>query len=171
MVFSIEVIEKKLKIDDAVGAVSVHGVVEVAGKPSSLDSGELMLVVESGLFNNGGAKQVEELKHSGALAYAVWAITLSWIVLFTLKKTIGLRVTKEVEEKGLEFQRNTEPSLIPERETEGSSSTDNSSEKEKRKKRILQKLLLIDALEKCSCCYIFPVISKVVIAELSEASK
>ena len=39
----------------------------------------------------------------GAFAYAVWAIALSWLVLFTLKKTIGLRVSQEVEEKGLDL--------------------------------------------------------------------
>ena len=55
-----------------------------------------------GLFNQGGAKQLG-IQALGALAYAVWAIALSWIVLFTLKKTIGLRVTKEVEEKGLDL--------------------------------------------------------------------
>ena len=51
------------------------------------------------MFNGGGASQLG-VQALGALAYAVWAVALSWIVLFTLKKTIGLRVSKEVEEKG-----------------------------------------------------------------------
>ena len=101
VVFSIEFIEKKLKIDDAIGAVSVHGVVGVWG---TIVIGLWGIDADGGigLFNQGGAKQLG-IQALGALAYAVWAIALSWIVLFTLKKTIGLRVTKEVEEKGLDL--------------------------------------------------------------------
>ena len=54
------------------------------------------------MFNGGGASQLG-VQAIGSLAYAVWAVTLSWIVLFTLKKTIGLRVSKEVEEEGLDL--------------------------------------------------------------------
>ena len=101
VVFSIEFIEKKLKIDDAIGAVSVHGVVGVWG---TVVIGLWGIDGDSGigLFNGGGATQLG-IQALGSLAYAVWAVALSWIVLFTLKKTIGLRVTKEVEEKGLDL--------------------------------------------------------------------
>jgi Amt family ammonium transporter len=101
VVFSIEFIEKKLKIDDAIGAVSVHGVIGVWGTIViglwGIDGDKGI-----GLFNGGGADQLG-VQALGALSYAVWAIALSWIVLFTLKKTIGLRVSKEVEEKGLDL--------------------------------------------------------------------
>ncbi|AXG68694.1 ammonium transporter NrgA [Kordia sp. SMS9] len=101
VVFSIEFIEKKLKIDDAIGAVSVHGVVGAWG---TLVIGLWGVNGDKaiGLFNGGGASQLG-IQATGVLAYAVWAITLSFIVLFTLKKTIGLRVSKEVEEKGLDL--------------------------------------------------------------------
>jgi len=101
VVFSIEFIEKKLKIDDAIGAASVHGVVGVWGTVViglwGVD-GETGL----GLFNGGGASQLG-VQALGALAYALWAVVLSFVILFTLKKTIGLRVSKEVEEKGLDL--------------------------------------------------------------------
>lgn len=101
VVFSIEFIEKKLKVDDAIGAVSVHGVVGVWG---TLVIGLWGVDGDTGigLFNGGGAAQLGA-QAIGVVAYAVWAIALSWIVLFTLKKTIGLRVNKEVEEEGLDL--------------------------------------------------------------------
>jgi Amt family ammonium transporter len=101
VVFSIEFIEKKLKIDDAIGAVSVHGVVGAWG---TLVIGLWGINGEEaiGLFNGGGISQLGT-QAIGVLAYATWAITLSFIVLYTLKKTIGLRVSPEVEEKGLDL--------------------------------------------------------------------
>jgi len=101
VVFSIEFIEKKLKIDDAIGAVSVHGVVGVWG---TIVIGLWGIDADGGigLFNGGGATQLG-VQALGSLAYAVWAVALSWIVLFTLKKTIGLRVDKEVELEGLDI--------------------------------------------------------------------
>ena len=55
-----------------------------------------------GLFNGGGAAQLGA-QAIGVIAYAVWAIALSYIVLAILKKTMGLRVTKEVEIEGLDI--------------------------------------------------------------------
>ena len=101
VVFSIEIIEKKLKIDDAIGAASVHGVVGVWGTVViglwgiNGDTG-------IGLFNGGGASQLG-VQALGALAYAVWAVVLSFIVFGILKATMGLRVTKEVEIEGLDI--------------------------------------------------------------------
>ena len=100
VVFSIEIIEKKLKIDDAIGAASVHGVVGVWGTVViglwgiNGDTG-------IGLFNGGGASQLG-VQALGALAYAVWAVVLSFIVFGILKATMGLRVSKE-EIEGLDI--------------------------------------------------------------------
>ena len=101
VVFSIEFIEKKLRIDDAIGAASVHGVVGIWGTiviglwGVNGDKG-------IGLFNGGGLFQLG-IQVIGAIAYALWATILAFIVLYTLKKTIGLRVSKEIEEKGLDL--------------------------------------------------------------------
>ena len=101
VVFSIEFIEKKLKIDDAIGAASVHG---VAGVWGTLVIGLWGVDGDTGigLFNGGGAAQLGA-QAIGVLAYAVWAIALSFIVLGILKATIGLRVSKEVEIEGLDI--------------------------------------------------------------------
>ncbi|MCB4807059.1 ammonium transporter [Tamlana sp. 62-3] len=101
VVFSIEFIEKKLKIDDAIGAVSVHG---VCGAWGTLVIGLWGVDGDAGigLFNGGGAAQLGA-QAIGVLAYAVWAIVLSAIVLGILKATLGLRVTEEEEIKGLDI--------------------------------------------------------------------
>ena len=101
VVFSIEFIEKKLKIDDAIGAASVHG---VAGVWGTLVIGLWGVDGDTGigLFNGGGAAQLGA-QAIGVLAYAVWAIALSFIVLGILKATLGLRVSKEVEIEGLDI--------------------------------------------------------------------
>jgi len=101
VVFSIEFIEKKLKIDDAIGAVSVHG---VAGFWGTIVIGLWGVDgdVGIGLFNGGGTSQfLAQL--TGAVAYMIWAILLSFIVFSVLKITIGLRVTEEEELKGLDI--------------------------------------------------------------------
>jgi Amt family ammonium transporter len=101
VVFSIEFIEKKLKIDDAIGAASVHGVVGFWG---TIVIGLWGIDGDSpiGLFNGGGSAQlVSQL--TGGLAYAVWAVVLSFIVFGILKKTVGLRVTEEEEVAGLDI--------------------------------------------------------------------
>ena len=101
VVFSIEFIEKKLKIDDAIGAASVHGVVGAWG---TLVIGLWGIDGDTGigLFNGGGASQLLA-QATGVLAYAAWSVGLSFVVLGILKATMGLRVTKEVEIEGLDI--------------------------------------------------------------------
>ena len=101
VVFAIEFIEKKLKIDDAIGASSVHGVVGVWG---TIVVG-LWGVHEGqgiGLFNGGGTDQLIT-QIIGAMAYSFWAAGLAFLFFFILKKTVGLRVTKEEEIEGLDI--------------------------------------------------------------------
>jgi Amt family ammonium transporter len=106
VVFSIEFIEKKLKIDDAIGAASVHG---VAGAWGTLVVGLWGIDGEIGigLFNGGGAAQLG-VQAIGVLAYAVWSIGLSFIVFKLLKSTMGLRVTEEDETVGLDLSEHGE---------------------------------------------------------------
>ena len=101
VVFAIEFIEKKLKIDDAIGASSVHGVVGVWG---TLVIGLWGIDPKGGigLLNGGGTDQlISQL--IGALAYTFWAAVLAFIFFYILKISIGLRVTKEEEIEGLDI--------------------------------------------------------------------
>jgi len=101
VVFAIEIIEKKLKVDDAIGASSVHGVVGIWG---TIVIGLWGIDTEGGigLFNGGGTDQLIS-QFIGALAYTVWAGALAFIFFSILKKSIGLRVTKEEEIEGLDI--------------------------------------------------------------------
>jgi Amt family ammonium transporter len=106
VVFSIEFIEKKLKIDDAIGAASAHGVVGAWG---TLVIGLWGVdgATGIGLLNGGGASQLG-VQAIGVAAYGAWAVVTSLIVLTILKKTIGLRVPEEDEKKGLDITEHGE---------------------------------------------------------------
>lgn len=106
VVFSIEFIEKKLKIDDAIGAASAHG---VAGAWGTLVIGLWGVDGDTGigLLNGGGASQLG-VQAIGVAAYAAWAVVTSMIVLGVLKKTIGLRVSETDEKRGLDITEHGE---------------------------------------------------------------
>ena len=89
-----------MKIDDAIGAASVHG---VAGFWGTIVIGLWGVDGDTGIgiFNGGDSFQIiAQLK--GAVAYMVWAVVLSFVVFGILKATIGLRVTEEEEMEGLD---------------------------------------------------------------------
>jgi Amt family ammonium transporter len=82
----------KLKIDDPVGAISVHGVVGLLG---------LMLVpLTNPLTEDGGASFSGQL--IGAATIFVWVFGTSFIVWAILKAVIGIRVTEEQEYEGVD---------------------------------------------------------------------
>ena len=97
VVVSIEFIDKKLKIDDPVGAISVHG---VCGFIGTVLIG--LFALDGGLLYGGGAKLLW-VQTYGSLSYILWAALASFIVLFILKKTIGLRVSEKEEVEGLDL--------------------------------------------------------------------
>jgi len=102
LVFGVEFIDKVLKVDDPVGAVSVHG---LNGALGTIMVG--FLDTSNGLFYGGGAAQLMS-QIVGVLAIAAWALGLGFIVFFTLKKTIGVRVSRRIEEEGLDIYEHGE---------------------------------------------------------------
>jgi len=89
IVFAVSLIDK-LKLDDPVGAIAVHLVCGIWG------------TLAVGLFGNlAGADQfISQL--IGVGSYAVFCIVSSFIIIFTLKKTIGIRVSEKEELEGLD---------------------------------------------------------------------
>jgi Amt family ammonium transporter len=97
VVLSVIFIDSVLKIDDPVGAVSVHGVCGVWG---TLAVG--LFNLETGLFYGGGIKQLGVQMLGSATAF-VWAFGLGLAMFYLVSKTIGLRVSPEEELKGLDI--------------------------------------------------------------------
>lgn len=89
-------IEDKLKVDDPVGAVAVHGCNGIWG---TLAVG--FFDYKDGLFYGGGVHHFA-IQCLGILCIAGWTIITMTIVFTVLKKTIGLRVTAEEEIEGLD---------------------------------------------------------------------
>jgi Amt family ammonium transporter len=94
VVFAILTLDKdKMKIDDPVGAISVHGVVGFLG---------LMLVpITNPLTEDGGSSFSGQL--IGAATIFVWVFVASLVVWGILKAVMGIRVTEEEEYEGVDL--------------------------------------------------------------------
>ncbi|MBC8537772.1 ammonium transporter [Christensenellaceae bacterium NSJ-63] len=104
VVFGIEFIDKKLHIDDPVGAIGVHC---LCGATGTILTG--LFATESGLFYTGDASFLG-VQVLGVASVALWVTVVMTIVFFILKKTIGLRVSREVEIAGLDSTEHNLPS-------------------------------------------------------------
>ena len=96
VVLSVVFIDRVLKIDDPVGAVSVHG---VCGAWGTLAVG--LFHTNSGLFYGHGWAQLGSQALGVAAAFA-WAFGLGMILFLAIRKTIGLRVGRDEELRGLD---------------------------------------------------------------------
>lgn len=109
VVLIVELLDKKLHIDDPVGAVAVHmgngiwGTIAV-GLFSTGQNG-----VGKGLFYGGGFKQLG-LQLLGFVCVAAWTVVTMIIVFAAIKKFHGLRVTEDEEIKGLDATEHNLPS-------------------------------------------------------------
>ncbi|HAD99656.1 MAG TPA: ammonium transporter [Gammaproteobacteria bacterium] len=88
VVFSISILDKTFKIDDPVGAISVHGVVGLWG----------LLAVP---LTNSGVSFSGQL--IGAATIFVWVFGTSLALWLVLKAVMGIRVTEEEEDIGLDL--------------------------------------------------------------------
>ena len=99
MCFSVSFIDKTLKIDDPVGAVSVHGV------------GGLLGTILTGVFCDSAIDGVEAsigVQTLGAVVVAVFAFVVGMIIFNAIKYTHGLRCDKRIEEEGLDVYEHGE---------------------------------------------------------------
>ena len=108
VIFGIEGLDR-LRIDDPIGAVAVHGFAGVWGVLSvglfASQSGIAAAYVESdsyGLLLGGGAEQLG-IQALGVAAIAGWTIVTSGLLFTIIKFTVGLRVSPEEEERGLDI--------------------------------------------------------------------
>ncbi len=106
VVISVTFIDRTLKIDDPVGAVSVHGVCGLWGTLAcGLYNAEAQLQIgaaSTGLLYGGGLSQLISQLIGAGTAF-VWAFGLGLLLFSVLKHTIGLRVSESEEIQGLDI--------------------------------------------------------------------
>ena len=95
VVFAIVLIDR-VGIDDPVGAISVHGVCGMWG------------TIAVGIFSTNAAHTVGT-QIIGTLAYAVFAFAASLILALLIKSTLGIRVSAEEEDEGLDVSEHGQP--------------------------------------------------------------
>jgi ammonium transporter, Amt family len=106
VVFSVLFFDR-IKVDDPVGAISVHGVcgalgtlaVGVFASPRLIEAAG---VGTEGLVYGGGFAQLGT-QALGVVAVGAWALAASAIVFGIIKATVGLRVSAEEEIEGLDI--------------------------------------------------------------------
>ena len=100
IVLAVEFFDKVVKIDDPVGAVSVHG---VCGAFGTILTGFFATGVstEKGVFYGGGFHFLG-VQALGVLSVAAYVAIVITMVVAILKKTVGLRVSAEEEITGLD---------------------------------------------------------------------
>lgn len=104
MVFAVSFFDSVAKVDDPVGAISVHG---VCGSLGTILTG--IFALDGGLLYGGGLHMLG-VQLLGAVVYAAWAILCGLILFYVLRRTIGLRVDRRVEEDGLDYYEHGETS-------------------------------------------------------------
>jgi Amt family ammonium transporter len=102
LVFSVELFDQVFKVDDPVGAISVHG---VNGAFGTIAVG--LFATEGGLFYGGGTSLLLS-QLIGVLAVFAWAFGMGLILFKVIKSTVGLRVSRRIEEEGLDVYEHGE---------------------------------------------------------------
>ncbi len=96
MLLAVEFFDLRAKIDDPVGAISVHG---ICGALGTMCVG--IFAVDGGLLYGGGFKMLG-VQTLGVLTCIAFAMTISLVYFGIIKKTAGLRVERKEEIKGLD---------------------------------------------------------------------
>jgi Amt family ammonium transporter len=111
VVVSCYVLEHVFKIDDPVGAISVHGVCGAWGTLSVGLFGSSAIdvmywdsesCIKDGLFMGGGFSQLA-VQAIGVVSVFAFTFVCAFVLFYILKMTIGLRVDEEEEAKGLDI--------------------------------------------------------------------
>jgi Amt family ammonium transporter len=110
VVFSVDFFDKVAKVDDPVGAISVHGVCGAFGTicVGLFASQDVDGFWKQGLLLGGGPDQlISQL--IGIVAVLIWVSIAAAVLFYGLKYTIGLRVSEEEELMGLDVLEHGSP--------------------------------------------------------------
>ncbi len=108
--FAVEFFDKVVKVDDPVGAISVHGVCGAFGTicVGLFASQDVEGFWSQGLLLGGGPDQlISQL--IGIVSVAAWVSVCSLALFYGLKYTIGLRVGEDEELAGLDVHEHGSP--------------------------------------------------------------
>jgi Amt family ammonium transporter len=110
VVYAVDFFDRVVKIDDPVGAISVHGVCGLFGTlcVGLFASQDVEGFWKQGLLLGGGPDQLVT-QAIGVVAIIAWTSVTSYILFKVLKMTIGLRVTAEEEIAGLDIFEHGSP--------------------------------------------------------------
>ena len=97
LIEAVQLIDRRVKLDDPVGAIAVHGVCGVWG---TVAVG--LFAVEGGLFYGGGASLLL-IQAIGVLAVIAWTSVTLGTFLFIYTRFSSIRVSREEEIQGLDF--------------------------------------------------------------------
>ncbi len=97
VILSVEFFDKVAKIDDPVGAVSVHG---VCGSFGTLCVG--LFATDGGLFYGGGFAKLG-IQALGLVSVCAWVLVTMFVIFKVIDKFVGLRVPEQIEIDGLDF--------------------------------------------------------------------
>ena len=97
IVLSVEFFDNKAKIDDPVGAISVHG---VCGALGTILTG--FFALDGGVFYGGGFHFLG-VQILGVVSVIAWVLVSMNIIFRVIDKVIGLRVPADVEIDGLDY--------------------------------------------------------------------
>ena len=86
----------KMKIDDPVGAIAVHGINGLFG---TIAVG--LFANEGGLFF-GGSTNLLITQTIGVFTIIIFSFSITYILMKILKKTVGIRITSQEEEAGID---------------------------------------------------------------------
>ncbi len=95
VVFAIVFIDR-IRIDDPVGAISVHGICGMWG------------TIAVGIFSTNPDHSLD-IQILGTLSYAAFAFVASLVLALVIKSTLGIRVSEEEEEEGLDLSEHGQP--------------------------------------------------------------
>ena len=102
VVFGVALLDR-IGVDDPVGAVPVHGMNGIWGTLAvGLWGQESLGLARNGLFAGGGLTQLG-VQALGVFAVTVFAMASMGIVFYAIKRTVGLRVGKDEELRGLDI--------------------------------------------------------------------
>ncbi len=91
VVGAVTLIDNKFKLDDPVGAIAVHLVCGIWG------------TLAVGVFGQKAGWEQFATQGIGVLVVALFCLLSSFVILFTLKQLMGLRVSKQDEVEGLDI--------------------------------------------------------------------